>query len=170
MKLRVLVLLIVVTLIPAISFCFTWPQKSKAAVSPLIGVWRLSEIVPSESSDSTKANPQPGIYIFTPHYFSHNAVSAETPRPLLPQGRALTDKDIADVARGFLGSAGTYEMSGDRIILRVIVALNPNYMRPEYSRVYSFRFVGSDTVWLTETTAGGVTIPYPPMLKLTRLE
>ena len=169
MKIRVLVLLLVLTVIPTISFCFTASQKQNAAGSPLIGVWRLSEIAPTGATGSTNSSPQPGMYIFTGHYFSHNAVSSDAPRPLLPNGR-LTDKEFADNARPFLASAGTYEVKGDQITVRIIVALNPNYMQSEYSRIYSFRFVGRDTLWLTETTTGGAMIQYPPMLKLTRLE
>jgi len=164
MKIRVLVLLIVLTIVPTISFCLTRTQKHNASTSPLVGVWRLSEIAPGSS------NPQPGIYIFTDHYFSHDAVSSDTPRSLLARDRALTDREIADAARGFLGSAGIYDVKGDQITMRVIAALNPNYMLPEYSRVYSFRFVGRDTLWITETEAAGKPIPNPPMLKLTRLE
>jgi len=161
----ILVVAVVLTVIPAISFCLTSIHSPNS--SPLIGVWRLSEIAPL--GDPTNRSPQPGIYIFTHHYFSHNAVSSSAPRALLPQG-TLTDKDIADVAKGFLGSSGTYEVSGDQITVRVLVALNPNYMRPEYSRTYAFRFVGNDTLWLTETASGGVALRDPPMLKLTRLE
>ena len=52
-----------------------------SADSPVVGVWRVSEGTFTGPNARTVKNPQPGIVIFTPRYYSINAVTSDTPRP-----------------------------------------------------------------------------------------
>jgi hypothetical protein len=140
------------------------------ATSPVVGVWRVSEITTPGRNGTTNTSPQPNVFMLTTHYFSHNGVISDAPRPELPPSPTLTDKDIADAAKPFLSNAGTYELKGNEIVVRPIVALNPHYMRAGFSKTYSFRLEGKDTLWLSQTATADGAIQDPVMLKLTRLE
>lgn len=102
-------------------------QQGPSAPS-LKGVWRHAEITITGPNARTIKNPQPGLLILTDKYFSITRESSDTARREVPPDK-VSDKDIAEAARGFVGQAGTYEVTGGEITLRYIVTLNPNLMR-----------------------------------------
>src|SRR5262249_42787916 len=121
------------------------------------------EVIIGGLNEKRNTNPEPGVLIFTQHFYSLNAVTSEGPRPELPQTGA-SDKQRADAFAAFDAVSGSYEIKGNQIIFHRIAAKNPAAMRPGNSATDTFRLEGNDTLWMTEARNPPVT------WKLTRLE
>lgn len=128
----------------------------------VVGVWRITEVIPADGGKHNTA-PQPGIIIFTKGYYSFNVVRTDAPRPELP-GTGATDKQLAEAFGPFDAVAGSYEAVGPQLRYQRIAAKNPNAMRPGTRSTATFRFEGSDTMFLNEDR------PNSPMWRLSRLE
>ena len=138
--------------------------------SGVIGVWHVSELTFIGENERTVTKPQPGIVIFTPHYYSRNLVTSDAPRPELPPPDKLTDKQIAAAFRPFTANAGTYEIRGNELTTKRIAAKNPAEMRAGNFLTFTFRLEGRDTLWLTSKTDENGPLVNPTAVKLTRLE
>ena len=138
--------------------------------SGVIGVWGVSEITFVGPNERTVTNPQPGIVIITPHYYSRNLVTSDAPRPELPPSDKRTDKQIADAFGPFTANAGTYEIRGNELTTTRIAAKNPAEMRAGNYLTFMFRLEGRDTLWLTSKTDENGPLANPTIVRLTRLE
>jgi hypothetical protein len=138
--------------------------------SDIIGVWRVSEITFIGPNNRTLTTPQPGIVIFTPHYYSRNLVTSDGPRPELPPPDKATEKQIANAFGPFTANAGTYEIRGNELTTKRIAAKNPAEMRAGNYLTFMFRLEGRDTLWLTSKTDENGPLATPTTVKLTRLE
>jgi hypothetical protein len=139
-----------------------------ASTPDIVGVWRISEVTEPDGRKGT--DPQPSLGIFTPRYYSQNAVTSEAPRPELPPADKQTDKQLADAFGPFRGQAGTYEIKGNEITYRTIVAKNPSAMRPGNFVTDTFRMEGKDMLFLTRKATDAGPARRPTTWKLTRLE
>jgi hypothetical protein len=92
--------------------------------------------------------------LFTGGRYSYTVINGDEPRPGLPPGVASAEA-LLRVWNPFSANAGTYEISGDRMIRRPIVAKDPNAMAPGAYNEYTFR-MSADTLWVTtvRTEAG----------------
>jgi hypothetical protein len=109
---------------------FTFPgqaafaQESLTAKS-LEGVWKVTKVV---QAGVANANPQPGLLIFMRGYYSTTRVTASEARKQAPAPKDpahLTDAEkiaLYDEWAGYGASAGTYEVRGNTIINRNVVA------------------------------------------------
>ncbi len=108
-----------------------------ASDSRLVGVWQVDG----------SATGFAGLYIFTIAHYSMIAAGADRP-------------DIADTAHAsadqlramwgpMLANAGAYEIAGDLLTIRPIVAKLPVVMKPGAYEVYRFQIDG-DTLILTQ--------------------
>ena len=112
--------------------------------NPLEGVWREIEIMTTERGQSIQ-NPQPSLYIFTPTHYSMMGTIGEHPRALYKSLDPTNEEKIA-AFDSFWGNSGTYEVTGDVLTIRPIVARNPNFMAGGFDK---FRFsVDGDTLSL----------------------
>ena len=123
----------------------------------LKGVWRIVEIVDVEGQ--VDVSPHPGLYIFTDRYYSIQWVTA--PRTASPDNPS--DKDKLAAWTPFIANSGTYELKGNALSTRPLVAKNPNVMTGSGGTA-ELRFEGGNTVYLTSTNPTGATI------KLQRVE
>ena len=98
--------------------------------------------------------PQPSLLLFTGRYYSYTLVTGQEPRPDLPR-RAATAAELLTVWNPFSANAGTFEVSGDTMTRRPIVAKSPDAMAPGAFNEYTFR-LSADTMWVTavRTEAG----------------
>src|SRR5262245_3674876 len=120
--------------------------QGNAAPSPsIVGVWRLAEVITEGPNEKRNTNPQPGVLIFTQHFYSANVVTSEAPRPELPATGA-TDEQRADAFGAFDAVTGGYEIMGSQIVFTRIASKNPNAMRPGSKAMNTFRLEG-DTLW-----------------------
>ena len=138
--------------------------------SGVIGVRRVSELTSMGPNERTLTRPQPGIVIFTPHYYSRNLVTSDAPRPELPPLDKANAKQIADAWGPFTANAGTYEIRGNELMTNRIAAKNPAEMRAGNFLTFTFHLEGRDTLWLTSKTDENGPAANPTAVKLTRLE
>jgi hypothetical protein len=137
--------------------------------SPVIGVWRTSEVTRTGPNAGTNASPQPGLTIFTSRYYSIDSVTSDAPRPDLPQ-QGATDKQRADAWGPFTANAGTYAIKGNELTNTVITAKNPNVMKSGGWQAFTFRMDGKNTLWLTQKANQDGPVANPTTFKLTRVE
>jgi hypothetical protein len=128
----------------------------QSAAQSLEGAWRVTQMVISGQTIDT---PQPGLLLFTGNHYSYTLINGDQPRPDLPRGFASAPELLA-VWSPFSANAGTFELSGDRMTRRAIVAKSPDAMAAGAYNEYTFR-MDADTLWITTvgTEAGPTMSP-----------
>jgi len=112
------------------------------------GVWKIVETQAPGAAVNTK--PQPSVFLFTKKYYSFSGVTtAETRQKNSPtlRGQQLADAEkiaLYEEWRGYASDAGTYEIQGNTLKTRPIVAKNQGVM------------VGADNVY--DVTTDGKTM------------
>jgi len=107
-----------------------------AAENPLQGAWQVNA-----------ASGMAGIFIFSGKHYSMMAASTERPD--------ITDlsKDTADEVRALygpmIGNAGVYEIAGNQVTIRPVVAKIPVVMKPGAYEVYEFK-IENNNLTLTQ--------------------
>ena len=121
--------------------------------SPLSGAWKVVE---------TEAGPvsQPNLYIFTARHFSRMNTIGEKPRAKFKEydPAKTTPQEKLSAYDTFAANTGTYEISGNTIVFKVLLAKNPN--RPDDKLQFK---VEGNMLTITNPATKAVT-------KLTRLE
>jgi hypothetical protein len=136
------------------------PASAQKPAGSLRGAWRVASLTTADGK--TDSAPQPGLYIFTDRHYGIQRVT--TARAALPAQNA-SDKDRLAAFDPFIANTGTYELQGNTLITRPIVAKNPNVMTgpPQKSDV---KFEGASTLQLVSTGPDGTKTTY----KLQRVE
>lgn len=154
-----------------------FPAQSQGSIQ---GVWRpVSRAIPATTNPGDRSDPfahvpigtqtnlQPGLMIFTARHYSRTTDTATTPRPTTPEatpGKA-TVEELQARWGPFQANAGTYELSGSTLTLRLIVSKSPADQRNGNFARLTVKMDG-DRLWLTpiENSAGriaaGVTTEY----------
>ena len=152
------------------------PAQSQGSIQ---GVWRpVSRSIPATTNPGDRSDPfahvpvgtqtnlQPGLMIFTAKHYSRTTDTATIPRPTTQEatpGKETVEELLARWGP-FQANAGTYELSGSTLMLRVIVSKDPAGQRGTFARL-TVKMDG-DRGWLTpvENAAGrivaGVTTEY----------
>jgi hypothetical protein len=111
------------------------------------GAWRHVE---GRTANGTVTNNQPGYRLYVDGYYAVVRVNGTTPRPALPDASG-TAAQLQAVYGPYAAQLGTYEISGQSIIERPLVTLDPQGMTNPAAFVnQSFR-VRADTLWVTNT-------------------
>lgn len=139
--------------------------ESQRAPQGLEGAWRITEVV--RPGTRTIGAPQPGFLLFTGSYYSHTLITGAEPRPDLPTG-VVTAEDILTVWNPFTANAGTFEISGNTMIRRPLVAKNPDTMAPGAFNEYTFR-LSADTLWVTTVGTEGGAARNPATMRYVRV-
>ncbi len=105
------------------------------------GVWKTVEITVT-TSDSTYTNEvtQPNLLVLTKRHYARMRIGGAEPRPELPD--EPSDELLLAAWRPFRANAGTYEVSGSEMTLKVIVAKNPNDQAEQRERTTAFELEG----------------------------
>lgn len=153
-----------------LAFCLLFTNGGFAQTkSPLEGVWKLTEWI---EAGKTNTNPQPGLIIFTGGYYSVAILMAPRADSMPPEaGRNPTDAEkieYFELWKWFVGTSGSYEVKGSRIVMRPIVAKNPWDMTRPTPQEPEFELQGPNMLWLIPTAAGATRVGL--RMKLTRLE
>ncbi len=121
-------------------------------VTAVEGVWKSVHVTTATADfDAT----QPSILIFTAGHYAAVSVRGTEPREMWPE--EPTDEQLLAALRRFFANAGTYEVSGNEIHTKVIVARNPNATaeQTEFSSTFE---VDGDT--MVRTLSNGVVVTY----------
>lgn len=99
-------------------------QTGTSSKSPLIGAWKVVE---------TQAGPvtQPNLYLFTARHFSRMNTIGEKPRAKFKDSdpAKTTAPEKISAYDTFGANTGTYEISGNTIVFKILLAKSPN--RPD---------------------------------------
>jgi hypothetical protein len=130
-----------------------------AADNPLIGVWQVMDVGGQAAA---------GVYIFTGKHYS--IMFATTNRPQIDD----TGKATADELRAMWGpmaaNSGAYEVSGNLVTIRPIVAKIPVVMKPGANEVYAFHIEGNTLSFTQQRNARGVAVQGAATTRLMRAE
>lgn len=158
MRSAALAVLVVVLLAPS-------GLESQQAAEGLEGAWRITEVM--RPGTRTIDAPQPGILLFTGSYYSHQLITGAQPRPDLPTG-VVSAEDILMVWNPFTANAGTFEISGNTMTRRPLVAKSPDTMAPGAFNEYTFR-LSADTLWVTTVGTEGGPARNPATMRYVRV-
>ena len=141
---------ILVPVVAAGSFLAFRPMTTE--VTAVEGVWKTVHVTTAEGDfDAT----QPSILLFTAGHYASVAVRGTEPRETFPE--EPTDEQRLAAWRRFFASAGTYEVSGNEIHTKVIVARNPNLTADQAEGSSTFELDGDTMV---RTFSNGVVVTY----------
>jgi hypothetical protein len=133
------------------------------------GVWKVVEVSTGGAGGQAIHHPQPGLLLVTGKYYSRTEEHADSPRPMLSNSATASAAELRAVWGSFYGEAGTYEVAGNRITLRPMVARDPAAMTAGAYSVNSYELSGNTlTVTLLSNERGAVATP--ATIKLMRLE
>jgi hypothetical protein len=132
---------------------------AQSAVDALQGAWQVTEVVTAGPASRTLSSPQSSLLLFTGRHYSYTLINGQEPRPDLPR-RAATAAELLTVWNPFSANAGTFDVSGDTMTRRPIVAKSPDAMAPGAFNEYTYR-LSADTLWVTaaRTEAGAARNP-----------
>lgn len=127
------------------------PAQAGTGKSPLIGAWKVVE---------TEAGPvsQPNLYVFTARHFSRMNTIGEKPRAKFKDPANTTSQEKIAAYDTLGANTGTYEISGNTIVFKILLAKNPHRADDKLQ----FRVEGN-TLTITNPGTKAVT-------KLTRVE
>ena len=139
--------------------------------SSLPGAWRVTEVTLTGPNAKIVKNPQPGMILFTAKHYANLTTPSDQPRLDLPQSKVATAtaEELRAAWNPFTANAGTYEVAGDTLTWRVIVAKNQNVMNNHAFQTYSMKLQG-DTVTFVQKANEAGPIANPTTFKLTRME
>jgi hypothetical protein len=131
-----------ITLTVALSGLVSVPAHTRflstGADSPLQGVWRVVD---------QAGQPGAGVYIFTGRHYSMMVASADRP-DIVDTSRATAD-EMRALWNPMVANAGVYEVEGNLVTIRPIVAKIPVVMKAGAYEVYAFS-VQDKTLSLTQ--------------------
>jgi hypothetical protein len=137
--------------------------------SPLLGAWRVAEITRDSAGMRVTRPAQPGIYLFTQTHYSVTRVDSNAPRREFPAELRRTTVTYVDIWGPFTAHAGTYDVAGDVLTTRPVVAKNPSAMQPGAFGKYRLRMV-ADTLWLGQVATHAGKVAEPLQVKLVRAD
>ena len=135
---------------------FLISPDARAANNPLMGVWRV------DGSQSLA-----GLYLFTSAHYS--MIAAAPDRPDISDTSKATADELRALWGPMLANAGAYEIAGDLVTIRPVVAKIPVVMKPGAYEVYRFRIEG-DTLSFTQVRNARGPVERGSTLKLVRVE
>ena len=138
---------ILVLVVAAGSFLAFRPMTTDTAVE---GVWKQVHVTTAEQDFDTT---QPTILLFTAGHYAALTVRGREPRETFPE--EPTDEQRLAAWSRFFANAGTYEVTGNEIHTKVIVARDPTAEQVERSSTFE---VDGDT--MVRTFSNGVVVTY----------
>jgi hypothetical protein len=153
------------------SFALAMSPSAQSQPSSLEGTWQVTEVTTTGPNAATTKKPQPGMYMFTGKHYSILTSQGDQPRPEIAGSKVATA--TADELRAAWGSftanAGTYELSGDTLTLRVLIAKNQGFAKSGNFRTFSVKRDGKTLTLVSKASDAGPSTN-PGTVKLTRLD
>lgn len=133
------------------------------------GVWKTVAIAFPGPDGRTLTNLQANLSVFAAKHYSRTVIESNGPRPILADPSKATADELRATWGPFSGEAGTYDVTGDVIIMRPLVAKNPAVMVQGAYTAYAFKLAG-DTMWMTAQRTERGPMLNAPTIKAVRLE
>jgi hypothetical protein len=146
----------------------TATADAQLKASALTGAWRMTEMTRTGPNAETLKNP-PGLLIFTGKYWSRMYVDSDQPRTQKRAGEKAATSELLAMWRPFVAASGTYEVSGNTLTCRALIAKNPDVMEPGNLSVYTFKIEGN-TLTMTDTRNAAGTVASPRTFTYLRVE
>ncbi len=133
------------------------PAHKAAAID---GVWKVTNVVITGANPLTVENPQANLYIFARGHYSAVAVNGDKPRTAAAQGQdpaKFTDAEKLAKYQEWapiMAQAGTFEVTGGKLIRTPIVAKNVVAMGPEGRSEADIKISGNTLVLTAKSPAG----------------
>lgn len=141
-----------------------------AQADKFVGAWKVVEVKTTGEKPETITSMQPNLYIYTKKHYSVMVVTSKEPRPVPEDNSKLTAEELRKIyVTDFVANAGTYEVKGDRITMRPIVAKSPGFMQPGNFVTSVFKIEGNNLTMTTEANNEGPA-KNPMTVKLMRIE
>jgi hypothetical protein len=135
------------------------------------GVWRLIEVTSSGLNASTNSAPQPALYIFTSRHYSITRVTSTEPRPGYKDLANRTEAETLAAWGPFQAQAGTYEVKGNILFLRVTVSKQPQLMNPALQpEAFTMSLEENTLTVVQKSDQAGRPIANPQTFRLARVE
>jgi hypothetical protein len=145
----------------AVSLAQTKPQQ----VPPIYGVWQVVEQT-IDGRTLSGVNLGLGFHVYTPKYFAVVRESGTPPRAAVDNPDTATAAQLLAAWGPFVAHVGTYEMSGDLVTERVLVAKEVANTRSGGAEVRRYRIEGNTLTIEPSRDGGGRNVT----LKLIRVE
>ena len=96
------------------------------AQDSLEGAWQTTEVMVTGGSeeDTTDTVSNLSVFLFTAGHYSAMRNVGDRPDPV-PEGQTLTDEDRLAAFAAFRAGSGTYEVSGSKLMLHVMLNRDP---------------------------------------------
>jgi hypothetical protein len=135
------------------------------------GVWQVVEVRMTGPTPQTITipEPRPNLTIVTAKHYSRVEVHAEGPRPMVAEVSKASADELRAAWGPFVGEAGTYEVTGNLITMRPIVAKSPAAMVPGAFTTWTFELTG-DTLVVTAKGNQNGPVADPVTVKAVRVE
>jgi hypothetical protein len=135
------------------------------------GVWQVVEVTITGPGARTIRirEPRPNLTILTGRHYSQTHDDAERPRPVVADVQKASADELRAAWGPFTGEAGTYEVSGNAITMRPIVAKNPAAMGSGAFISYTYSLEG-DTLRVTEQRNQNGPFAHPVTFTAVRIE
>ena len=151
-----------------IGLLFSFPIAAQS--NKIVGVWKLVEVKITGDKPEIITSFQPNVYIYTKKHYSAVLVVAKEPRPVPEDNSKLSAEELRKIyVTDFVANSGTYEVKGDRITIRPIVAKSPGFMQPGNFVTSVFKIEGNFLTMTTEADKDGPA-KNPMTVKLERIE
>ena len=146
---------LIVLAVAAVSFLALRAAPTTDA-SAVEGVWKSVHVtITNDEGTQDFENTQPNLLIFTGSHYATMFVVGREPRETLPEDP--TDEQLLAAWRRVLANAGTYEVKGNEIHTKVIVAKDPNWTAEQAENTSTFEVDGDTMVQTFTNDAGTVT-------------
>jgi Lipocalin-like domain len=151
-----------VPVLGAVVLSQTRPQQ----VPPVYGVWQVVEQT-IDGRTVSGVNLGLGFHVYTPKYFAVVRESGTPPRAVVDNAETATAAQLLAAWGPLVAQVGTYEISGDQVTERVLVAKDAAYMQPGGTAVVRrYRLEGNTLTIEPSRDGGGRNVT----LKLLRVE
>jgi hypothetical protein len=153
------------TLVPALTLGVASPSVSGS----IQGTWRVVEVTVTGPGARTITNVKRNLMIITTKHYSRVEEHSDNPRPILTDVATATADELRATWGPFVAEAGTYEVSGNVITMRPIVAKNPAAMAQGAYSTYAYKLAG-DTLWVTAQGTDKGPVSNPVKVRAFRVE
>ena len=133
----------------ALACVFVTSNAGAQSAGSLKGAWKVVAVTAADGKADTA--PQPGLYVFTGTHYSIQRVNSARPATA---GVSSPDKDRLAAYDAFTANTGTYEVKGNTLTTKPLVAKNPSVMGTTGQS--ELRFEGTSVVHVTSPNPGGV--------------